>query len=190
MLLAVPYNRESDTAFEFELRRLKDELPTENFYSQLKDYLHQKDWRKADEETTWLFYVVMVKLEYEDWDELCLNFPSEILNEIDQLWVNHSKGKFGFSIQKRIWKSLVGQANTYLEEKWINFGKQVEWYGEKDWKDYNSLSFSIKSVDGNLPARWITLPIGWLKLKPGVDRDLCMEEMGWREYDLFSRIKI
>ncbi|MGK7952882.1 MAG: GUN4 domain-containing protein [Xenococcaceae cyanobacterium] len=155
-MLAVQYNREADRAFESELRQLKNELPEENLTSQLENYLSQGDWRKADEETAWLFYVVMVQQDFKDWNELCENFPSEILNEIDQLWVNHSKGKFGFSIQKRIWEG-VGENPNADYETWKKFGKQVEWLEEKKgWKEYNSLPFSMESLDGNLPARWIT----------------------------------
>ncbi len=152
-MLAVQHNEKADRALESELRQLKDELPEENFYSQLEDYLQQGDWRKADEETAWLFYLVFVQQGYENWYELCEKFPSKTLNQIDQLWVDYSQGHFGFSIQKRIWESVGGNPNAdYLT--WTKFGKQVEWYEEKDWKEYNSLPFSIESIDGNLPARW------------------------------------
>ena len=159
-MLAVQYNQEADKAFESELRQLEEELPEENLCCQLENYLSKGNWRKADEETAWLFYLVMVQQEYEDWYELCKNFPSEILNEIDQLWVNHSQGKFGFSIQKRIWSGVRGYTNADYKT-WEKFGKQVEWYEENDWKEYNSLPFSIESLDGNLPARWTTRQFGW-----------------------------
>jgi len=34
------------------------------------------------------------------------NFPCEDLRTIDQLWVKYSNGRFGFSVQKRIYQSL------------------------------------------------------------------------------------
>ena len=163
--LSVQYNPQADKAFESELRQLEDELSEENFYSQLEDHLRQGNWRKADEETAWLFYLVMVQQGYKDWSELCRNFPSKTLNQIDQLWVDYSQGHFGFSIQKRIWESLGGKPNAYYGT-WEKFGKQVEWYDEEnDWKEYNLLPFSIESLDGNLPALWIireSLGFGWL----------------------------
>ncbi|MGK7950778.1 MAG: GUN4 domain-containing protein [Xenococcaceae cyanobacterium] len=165
-MLAVECNLEADRAFESELRQLKDELPEENFYSQLEDYLRQGDWRKADEETAWLFYLVMVQQGYEDWSELCTYFPNQILKEIDQLWVDYSQGHFGFSIQKRIWENVGGNPNPDYET-WEKFCNQVEWYEENDSKEYKSLPFSIESLDGNLPALWITrrynlLERGWV----------------------------
>ena len=154
-MLAVQYNLEADRALEDELRQLKKELPKENFGGQLEDYLRQGDWRKADEETAWLFYLVMVQQGYESWSELCQKFPSETLNEIDQLWVNYSQGQFGFSIQKRMWEGMGGEL-PLKTDTWKKFGKLVGWYvvndGRDEGRDYNSLPFSTESPPGNLPA--------------------------------------
>ena len=57
-------------------------------------------------ETAVLFYLVMVKKDYENWNDLCKYFPSKTFNEIVQLWVKYSQGHFGFSVQKDIWRSL------------------------------------------------------------------------------------
>ena len=158
-MLAVQDNGSADKALESELRRLKDELSEENFCCQLENYLRQGDWRKADEETAWLFYLVIVQQRYEPLRfELCREFPTEILNEIDQLWVNYSKGQFGFSIQKRIWESLesLREGNTdiddsdHLDTKLRKFGKQVEWIRAKDVE--NVMTFSTESPEGQLPA--------------------------------------
>lgn len=154
-MLSFQYNIEADRVLESKLRRLRNELPEENLCTQLEDYLRQGDWEKADEETAWLFYLVMVQRGYKDWYQLCQNFPNQILQEIDQLWVNYSQGHFGFSIQKRIWSSVGGNPNADFET-WVNFCQQVEWIEENNSKNYNSLPFSLESADGNLPARWIT----------------------------------
>ena len=144
-MLAVQVNQAADGVLESELRQLEDELSEENFYSQLEDYLRQGDWRKADEETAWLFYVVMVQRKYKDWSELCQKFPSETLNEIDQLWVKYSEGSFGFSIQKRIKESLGGKAimdSIYEVYQVIN---------------YESLTFSTETeFPVTLPVRCYT----------------------------------
>ena len=188
-MLAVQYNPQADRALKSELRQLKAELSEENFCCQLEDYLRQGDWRKADEETAWLFYLVMVQQGYEYWDELCRKLPSEILNNIDQLWVNHSQGKFGFSIQKRIWDNVVENSINYETEKNLEtekkFCKQVEWLEKNNWKEYKSLPFSLESVEGNLPARWIT----WLGKPIGGFGNPGLGTLGIRCRSLFSRIK-
>ncbi len=152
-MLKVQYNSEAVKAFESELRLNNPELSEENSYAQLRDYLSKDDWKEADKETAYLFYVVMVEQGYQDWYELCREFPSEILNEIDKLWVNYSNNKFGFSIQKRIWSSLGGSTDSddfqqlgTEEEQWSQFlrrygpqqgvweqlGQQVGWYADVD----------------------------------------------------------
>ncbi len=198
-MLAVQYNWKADRAFELELRRLKDELPQRIHCSHLKAYLRYEQWRKADEETAWLFYLVMVQQGYEDWYELCQKFPSEILNQIDQLWMNYSEEKFGFSIQKRIWEGVGGQPNANMRT-WIKFGKQVEWLskenawkegvggelveyleGENAWsKEYNSLPFSMESLDGNLPALWTTRERGLKIVGDVVARKRGFALGGWK----------
>ncbi len=150
-MLAVQYNSKADAILEFALRQLKDELSEENVYSQLEDYLRQGDWKKADEETAWLFYLVMVKQGYQDWVELCGKFPSETLNEIDRLWVNYSQGHFGFSVQKRILSSLREKLDEY--NSYFEFARILGWYVANKSKTYNSMPFSnLKSPEGQLPV--------------------------------------
>ncbi|MEM9807996.1 MAG: GUN4 domain-containing protein, partial [Cyanobacteria bacterium P01_D01_bin.56] len=91
---------------ESEMRQLRFELLDKDLYSQLEKYLSSGDWQKADEETAWLFYFTMLKQNYPSWFELCQKFPDEILKEIDDLWVAHSGGRFGLSVQRCIWEGF------------------------------------------------------------------------------------
>ncbi len=97
----------------------------------------------------------MVQQGYEDWSELCEKFPSETLNDLDLLWVNYSKGHFGFSIQKRMWSGMGGELSQDDYDTWKKFVKLVGWYVANDWRDYNSLPFSTESPTGNLPALYL-----------------------------------
>ena len=149
-MFAVQYNQQqADRAFEVELRRLKEELPKENFCTHLANYLRQGDWRKADEETAWLFYLVMVQQGYTGWYELFCSFPIKPLNKIDQLWVDYSQEHFGFSIQRHIWETARSGRGL---NTWDEFTEQVGWKGSQEgtfW--YYSLSFSTEFPDGYLP---------------------------------------
>ena len=153
-MLNVQYNPEADLALLAELRRNNLEPPsTGNFYCQLENYLRENNWREADEETAWLFYLVMVWEDYRDWDELCQRFSLEILQNIDQLWVNFSNQMFGFRIQSSIWESLETQ-DLNLNIRNEEFGRRVNWNEENEWRDYDSMlsSISSPSVCGQLPA--------------------------------------
>ncbi|MEM9450719.1 MAG: GUN4 domain-containing protein, partial [Cyanobacteria bacterium P01_E01_bin.6] len=88
-----------------------------------------------------------LKHDYLNWFELCQQFPNEILKEIDDLWITYSKGRFGFNIQKNIWKKSGGGlddgANSTENydfydspqefEAWITFCQQVEWCVSEEW---------------------------------------------------------
>jgi hypothetical protein len=94
-------------------------------YRKLRDYLAQGKWKEADEETAWVMLAV-AKREKEGWldDEHIDNFPCEDLSIIDKLWVKYSKGKFGFSVQKRIYQGFGG-TREYNSEIWRQFGDKV-----------------------------------------------------------------
>jgi eukaryotic-like serine/threonine-protein kinase len=78
-------------------------------YSKLRDLLAAGKWKEADEETLRVMLAV-AKREDEGWfnKESIDNFPCADLRTIDQLWVKYSNGRFGFSVQKRIYQSLGG----------------------------------------------------------------------------------
>ena len=76
-------------------------------YRTLNGLLKLQKWQEADKET----YRLMLRaaraeikgdLDVEDFDR----FPCEDLCKINQLWLHYSNGKFGFSVQKKIYESL------------------------------------------------------------------------------------
>jgi len=77
------------------------------------------------------------------------------LRTIDQLWVKYSNGRFGFSVQKRIYQSLGG-TRQYDEKVWEKFGDKVGWRKNNSWLYYNVLTFSEKAPEAHLP--WVG---GW-----------------------------
>ncbi|MDB9453013.1 serine/threonine-protein kinase [Dolichospermum circinale] len=154
-------------------------LQTSNMdYRKLRDYLAQGKWKEADKETARVMLAV-VKREKVGWlDEGSIdNFPCADLRTIDQLWVKYSGGKFGFSVQKRIYQGFGG-TREYNSEIWEKFGDKVGWRkGEKErvesrgiweklrntWSDvwsqpvgswlyYQNITFDKKAPEGHLPA--------------------------------------
>lgn len=135
-MLAVQYNSEADKAFEGELRRCADELVQDGLCTQLENYLQQQQWKEADEETAWIFYQVMVKEPYKDWEELLKNVPCETLREINRLWLQNSNNRFGISIQAEIYQSLGSP--SYGDDNWDVFGERVGWK-QNDWLSYDEI---------------------------------------------------
>jgi hypothetical protein len=103
-------------------------------YSKLRELLQAQNWKEADRETSKAMLQVAGKIKkgylaQEDIE----TFPCEDLNTIDRLWVEHSNGRFGFSVQKDIWHSLGGmdQYDPAIEQLfcsrvgWAEQGKRV-----------------------------------------------------------------
>ena len=97
----------TDTIFS-ESQDETDELSSDKGvdYTKLRDLLAQGKWREADGETLAVMLKVAGReqqgyLRVEDIEE----FPCTDLRTIDILWVKYSNGRFGFSVQKRIWQT-------------------------------------------------------------------------------------
>ncbi len=124
-----------------------------NYYVKLRDLLAAKDWKAADKETADRMCEVMNRqkkgwLRVEDIQK----FPCLDLGNIDRLWVTYSQGRFGFTVQKKIWESC-GSPTEYNKD-WEKFGVQVGWRSKMeggDWLSYSQLNFDLNAPRGHLP---------------------------------------
>ncbi|MBE9199115.1 MULTISPECIES: GUN4 domain-containing protein [unclassified Nodularia (in: cyanobacteria)] len=134
-------------------------------YSHLRYLLAAGKWKEADEETKRVMLAV-AKREKEGWlnEESIDNFPCDDLGTIDQLWLKYSNGRFGFSVQKRIYQSLGGTRN-YDPKIWEAFGDKVGWRKGRIWLDYSNITFDIAAPEAHLPSPrgvdWGGLVLGW-----------------------------
>ena len=72
------------------------------------------------------------------------SFPIEDLHTLDRLWMMHSEGKFGFSVQRRIWLS-VGKDFSKL---WTKIG----WKTGNSWTRYpKEFTWDLTAPRGHLP---------------------------------------
>ncbi|MEB3179478.1 MAG: serine/threonine-protein kinase [Nostocaceae cyanobacterium] len=119
-------------------------------YTNLRDLLKAGKWREADRETIDVMLKVAGREEQRWLDvESIENFPCTDLRTIDKLWVKYSNGRFGFSVQKRIWESVGGKPNADYET-WCKFGDRVGWRVNQQWLDYENLTFNTKAQEGQL----------------------------------------
>ncbi|UIE39464.1 GUN4 domain-containing protein [Leptodesmis sichuanensis] len=140
-------------------------------YTRLRDLLKAGKWKEADQETADRMCEVMGRqakgwLRVED----IQNFPCTDLRTIDHLWVTHSQGKFGFSVQKKIWQECGSP--TQYNSHWEKFGEAVGWMKHFEWsgldhisakslslkkytscisKSYSELTFDISAPNGHIP---------------------------------------
>ncbi len=148
-------------------------------YRELEKLLKAKEWQKADQETYRLM-ITAVGRENGDWfrEEDLKNYPCDELLAIDRLWVKHSDGLYGFSVQKQIYEECGGKLDFSYpsDETWNRFCDRTAWKSEGKWLDYPDQFFLNKSINvkGHLPYR------GRLRRGRGRERE---------EGYFFSRIK-
>lgn len=113
-------------------------------YTRLQDLLVARKYKEADQETARLMLWVACR-EKEGWlDTESINeFPCQDLRTIDQLWVQNSNGRFGFSVQKEIYNQIG--------KNWVKFADQVEWSVAGKTKGYEQLMFEMRAPKGHLP---------------------------------------
>ncbi|MEO1520448.1 MAG: GUN4 domain-containing protein, partial [Cyanobacteria bacterium J06633_2] len=76
-------------------------------YAALENYLKNKNWADADEETRCLLLMIGNRTQ-EGWLRIT-DFPKlscAELQTINALWESYSNRRFGFSIKKQLWKSV------------------------------------------------------------------------------------
>jgi hypothetical protein len=135
-------------------------------YAQLEVLLKAGKWKEADQETAKRMFEVMGR-QKEGWlrVEDIQQFPCADLCKIDQLWVKYSNGKFGFSVQKKIWERC-GSPQEY-NKAWFKFGGEVGWRSKgllgigSEWKSYNELTFDTSAPFGHLPGGVVGFGGSW-----------------------------
>jgi len=118
-------------------------------YTRLRDLLAAGMWKEADMETR---NVMLKATEGEKegyFNKPIDNFPCEDLRTIDHLWVTYSEGRFGFSVQKKIWLEVGGKDDDKAIEK---LGDYVGWQKEFNWLKYEDLTFNMQAPSGHLPG--------------------------------------
>jgi hypothetical protein len=71
-------------------------------------------------------------------------FPCEELRTIDKLWVDYSNGKFGFSVQKKVWIACGGVPGKYDYDVYKKFADQVGWRRSGNWLGYDELTLELE----------------------------------------------
>ncbi|QNH55980.1 GUN4 domain-containing protein [Limnospira indica] len=131
-------------------------------YSQLDRLLKSGQWEAADEETTKMMCRVAGKTSrrYLDDDDI-KNFPGEDLRIIDGLWVKHSRGRFGFSVQKQIYINCGGLPDGRYpgDTIWERYCGEVGWRVNGSYISWSDCTFSAAAPLGHLPARFVG--VGW-----------------------------
>ncbi len=152
-----PPTKLARVALDAQLGELTDDSGSKQGadYTRLRELLEAGEWRKADRETEAVMLEVSGR-EEEGWltEEDMETFPCQDLRTIDELWVKYSNGRFGFSVQKRIWKEIEATIQDTGVDTWKYFGNKVSWRVNDYWIGYSNLTFSLDAPEGHLPG-WV-----------------------------------
>lgn len=147
---AIAYQWPFDIEVELESERGVD-------YTGLRNLLEAQRWKEADLETTRAMFQAAGNqngtfLTREEVNEI----SCEDLRIINQLWLDSSNGRFGFSVQKEIYERLGGcciNYASYLDEQfWENFGDSIGWRKGGNWLDGSNLTYKKDALQGHLPS--------------------------------------
>lgn len=148
----VVYNSDAPTAKEFlETNFPEGIVPLKSecgiSYNSLQELLSRQEFQAADLLTIqkmcevagsqavqrkWLYFT-----EVE-------NFPHQDLQTINHLWVVHSEGKFGFSVQREIWLGLG--------KNWERLWPKIGWKDGNKWTRYpHEFTWDLTAPRGHLP---------------------------------------
>ncbi|MGK7940890.1 MAG: GUN4 domain-containing protein [Crocosphaera sp.] len=133
-------------------------------YRKLEEFLATANLKEADQETAKLILKITQR-EKAGWlDQHHLEkFPCQELKIINQLWYEGSNGRFGFSVQKKLYESLGGK-QQHNAQLWREFGEKVGWRKNNNWLSYKELNFNLWAPHGHLPMLGMQLWgfRGWL----------------------------
>lgn len=116
-------------------------------YTHLKNLLKKHKWQQADVESWKIMCMSLSKptgtyLFKSDIE----NLPDNSLKIIDKLWMTYSKGRFGFSIQKKIYDRVKAD--------YFKFCAAIGWSTYNSFDSANSdYNYSLKAPIGHLPTR-------------------------------------
>jgi hypothetical protein len=177
---------------DFLLSEWKGQMKVD--YSRLQDLLLTQEWEEADIETKEIMIEIAGRKSQGFLDrQSSEKFPYQELYTIDRLWVIHSKGHFGFSIQKHILQSICHSPHfdreisksgeLHLPINMTNldsfhcrdqFASSVGWRIEGKWLHSHELIFDLSAPQGHLPSPRIAAPSN---LREGGDK-ACQETVG------------
>jgi len=150
-----------------------------HFLAELNFLMKSGNWKDADLNTARL--IILAGSTEEDFD--LKNLSCRDLGTIDRLWVERSKGKFGFSVQKSILDQFASQPGRYNEGvNWEGFYEKIGRREEgKGYIRYEEGVFDLQGERGHLPSGSFLIPPFRVKKVWGVMHlaPVPSEEVSW-----------
>jgi ankyrin repeat protein len=129
---------------------------TTNATAKLQQLLNAKNWKAADQETR-----LLLSPQKDPYGPNAAKIPLKLIQDIDRGWLKASGGRFGFSVQAKIWQQAV-KAHPKNTERAVNaLRDRVGWklksprtendFISSDWLNESELNYSLQAPVGHLP---------------------------------------
>lgn len=133
-------------------------------YQKLQGLLKVGKLLEADDETVSVIMQEAGKSDREDLtpDEVKL-FPCSVLRVIDRLWTTYTGGRFGFSVQLKLYQEVGGTLETAIAqdvEMLRRLADRVGWRENGQWKTIDQAEHKMEDPVGCYPVVWWSSPYG------------------------------
>lgn len=132
---------------------------TDGTLATLQHLLQAQDWAAADRETRRLLDPYSVSPQPADGAPLVT--PEVLMRAIDQAWLEASDGRFGLSVQLRLWQAAQAAHPNDRDAAVNAFRDRVGWkipaprqetdFISSDWRNESELTYSLQAPEGHLP---------------------------------------
>lgn len=128
----------------------------------LQERLQAEDWAGADRVTRLLLAPGTASLPpFDPLPSDPVSLRPELINAIDQMWLTASDGRFGLSVQRRLWQEALAEHANNGEAAVNAFRDRVGWklaapraevdFISSDWLNESELTYSLQAPAGHLP---------------------------------------
>ncbi|MFQ4136577.1 GUN4 domain-containing protein [Nodosilinea sp. PGN35] len=142
-------NADGDAAIDAQLTLLQERLQAE-------------DWAGADRVTRLLLAPGTASLPpFEPLPSDPVSLRPELINAIDQMWLTASDGRFGLSVQRRLWQEALAEHANNGAAAVNAFRDRVGWklaaprpevdFISSDWLNESEVTYSLQAPAGHLP---------------------------------------
>ncbi len=133
-------------------------------YQPLQRLLRTGKLLEADEETVRVILQEAGTPNREDLTPDAIRlFPCSVLRIIDRLWTTYTGGRFGFSVQLKLYQAVGGTLETAIVQDTAplnRLGEQVGWRQNGQWKTIDQARHDLEDPIGCYPVVWWSSPYG------------------------------
>lgn len=123
----------------------------------LAQLLQAKQWEEADKETGWLMRLAAgTQRKIEPTLDTVDYLPCADLQAMDRLWIQYSQGRFGFSVQRKIYDNVVHNGSL---QKMLDIINRVDKLTKGNQKQFN-----LNAPIGHLPSSGLSLSTPYINI--------------------------